>query len=114
MRAETLLPPLRATFEEETVSKVVTPSEEAAMTPPLFYGSGDAFQRNTSALPFYEEKEGLLAFLIQELPMSMLGTGDEEVLRRKEEMDSVAVAAISHEEFFGRVNIRHAFPESPE
>jgi hypothetical protein len=95
-------------------SKVVTPSEEAAMTPPLFYGSGYAFQRNTSALPFYEEKEGLLAFLIQELPMSMLGTGDEEVLRRKEEMDSVAVAAISHEEFFGRVNIRHAFPESPE
>jgi hypothetical protein len=64
------------------------------MTPPLFYGSGDAFQQNTSALPFYEEKEGLLAFLIQELAMSVLGTGDEEVLRREEEMDSGAIAAI--------------------
>ena len=84
------------------------------MTPPLFYGSGYAFQQNTSALPFYEEEEGLLAFLIQELPMSVLGSGDEEVLRREEEMDSGAIAAIFHEEFLGRVNIRHAFPESPE
>jgi hypothetical protein len=55
----------------------------------------------------------LLAFLIQELPMSVLVTGDEEVLRREEEMDSGAIAAISHEEFLRRVNIRHAFSESP-
>ncbi|MGL4401548.1 MAG: hypothetical protein ACRCXD_16925 [Luteolibacter sp.] len=50
-----------------------------------------------------EEKEGLLAFLIHELPGPFSGTDDEEVLRREEEMDSGAVAAISLEEFLKRV-----------
>ncbi len=51
----------------------------------------------------------MLAFLIQELPMSVLVTGDEEVLRREEEMDSGAIAAISHEEFAGKTFGMH-FP----
>jgi hypothetical protein len=51
----------------------------------------------------FEEKEGLLAFLIHELPAPLLGADDEEVLRREEEMDSGAVTAISHEEFLKAV-----------
>lgn len=51
----------------------------------------------------FEEKEGLLAFLIHELSGPVSGADDEEVLRREEEMDSGAVAPISHEEFLQRV-----------
>lgn len=61
-----------------------------------------AVQKQVVELSF-EEKEGLLAFLIHELPGPFSGPDDEEVLRREEEMDSGAVAAISHEEFLQRV-----------
>jgi len=59
-------------------------------------------QQQAAELSF-EEKEGLLAFLIHELPGPLSGADDEEVLRREEEMDSGPVAAISHEEFLNRV-----------
>lgn len=59
-------------------------------------------QKQAAELSF-EEKEGLLAFLIRELPGPLSRADDEEVLRREEEMDSGAVAAISHEEFLNRV-----------
>ena len=59
-------------------------------------------QKQAAELSF-EEKEGLLAFLIHELPGPLSGADDEEVLRREEEMDSGAVEAISHEEFLNRV-----------
>ena len=50
-----------------------------------------------------EEKAGLLAFLLHELPAPPSRVADDEVLRREEEMDSGVVVAISHEEFLKRV-----------
>lgn len=51
----------------------------------------------------FEEKEGLLAYLIQALPSPSIWTDDAEVLRREEDMDSGAVQPISHEEFLKQV-----------
>ena len=50
-----------------------------------------------------EEKQRLLAYLIQELPSSPNGPDDAEVLRREEEMDSGRVLPISHAEFLNQV-----------
>ena len=62
-------------------------------------------QKQTAELS-HEEKEGLLAYLIHELPDPVLGADDAEVLRREEEMDSGAVEPISHEEFLNQVGRR--------
>ncbi|MFK7909134.1 MAG: hypothetical protein AB8F34_00885 [Akkermansiaceae bacterium] len=53
-----------------------------------------------------EDKEGLLAYLIHELPDPVRGADDAEVLRREEEMDSGAIQPISHEEFLNQVGRR--------
>jgi len=62
-------------------------------------------QKQADALSF-EEKEGLLAYLIQALPAPSKWADDAEVLRREEEMDSGAVELISHEEFLKQVGRR--------
>lgn len=59
-------------------------------------------QRQTAELSA-EEKEGLLAYLIQELPSPGQGADDAEVLRREEEMDAGRVRPVSHEEFLKQV-----------
>lgn len=59
-------------------------------------------QKQADELSF-EEKEGLLAYLIQALPAPASWTDDAEVLRREEEMDSGAVQPISHAEFLKQV-----------
>jgi RecB family endonuclease NucS len=59
-------------------------------------------QKQASALTF-EEKEGLLAFLIHELPSPPVGSDDFEVIRREEEMNTGAVELLSHEEFLKQV-----------
>lgn len=62
-------------------------------------------QRQTAELSA-EEKEGLLAYLIQELPSPGYGADDAEVLRREEEMDAGRVQPVSHEEFLKQVGRR--------
>ncbi|MFC5049050.1 hypothetical protein ACFPK9_15835 [Rubritalea spongiae] len=59
-------------------------------------------QKQAASLTF-EEKEGLLAFLIHELPHHPLGPDDDEVIRREEEMNTGAVDLLSHEEFLKQV-----------
>jgi hypothetical protein len=62
-------------------------------------------QKQAAELSF-EEKEGLLAYLIHELPNPVTGPDDAEVLRREETMDSGEVKPISHEEFLKQVGRR--------
>ena len=62
-------------------------------------------QKQAAELSF-EEKEGLLAYLIHELPDPVMGPDDAEVLRREEKMDSGEVKPISHEEFLKQVGRR--------
>lgn len=62
-------------------------------------------QRQTAKLSA-EEKEGLLAYLIRELPSPGQGADDAEVLRREEEMDAGRVQPVSHEEFLKQVGRR--------
>jgi hypothetical protein len=62
-------------------------------------------QRQTAELSA-EEKEGLLAYLIQELPSPGQAADDAEVLRREEEMDAGRVRPVSHEEFLKQVGRR--------
>lgn len=59
-------------------------------------------QKQTDELSL-EDKEGLLAYLLQALPAPSKWTDDAEILRREEEMDSGAVQPISHEEFLKQV-----------
>ncbi|MBK1792453.1 hypothetical protein [Persicirhabdus sediminis] len=59
-------------------------------------------QRQAAALTF-EEKEGLLAFLIHELPVPFAGVSDREILEREQEMDSASVELLSHEDFLSQV-----------
>jgi hypothetical protein len=49
-----------------------------------------------------EEKEGLLAFLVNDVS-PVIGADDDEVLRREAEMDSGEVKPISHDEFLAQV-----------
>jgi hypothetical protein len=62
-------------------------------------------QKQAAELSF-EEKEGLLAYLIHELADPVMRPDDTEVLRREEEMDSGEVNPISHEEFLKQVGRR--------
>jgi hypothetical protein len=59
-------------------------------------------QKQAAELTF-EEKEGLLAFLIHDLPQPSLGATDQEVLQREEEMNSNSVTLLSHQEFLKQV-----------
>ena len=49
-----------------------------------------------------EDRESLLAYLVEGLPNLPLGASDEEVLRRDAELESGAVKALTHEEFLKR------------
>jgi len=58
-------------------------------------------QNQTVALSI-EEKEGLLAYLVNDVS-PVIGADDAEVLRREVEMDSGEVQTISHDEFLAQV-----------
>lgn len=53
-----------------------------------------------------EEREGLISYLLEQLPGAPLGPDDDEVDRRDQEMDSGSVAGLSHEEFRAQVGRR--------
>ena len=53
-----------------------------------------------------EEREGLISYLLEQLPGAPLGPDDAEVDRRDQEMDSGTVAGLSHEEFRAQVGRR--------
>ena len=50
-----------------------------------------------------EDREGLVTYLLHGLEGMPLGPDDEEVARREAEMDTGAVAPISHAEFLSQV-----------
>jgi len=58
-------------------------------------------QEQTSTLS-KSEKEGLVAYLVDEVT-PVIGADDEEVLKREAEMDSGEVQTISHAEFLAQV-----------
>ncbi len=58
-------------------------------------------QDQTATLSF-EEKEGLLAYLVNDVS-PVIGADDDEVLRREAEMDSGKVQPISYDEFLAQV-----------
>ena len=55
-----------------------------------------------------QERESLLAYLVEGLPDLPLGPDDEEVLRRDAELEAGTVQAISHDEFL----LRAGFPRA--
>jgi hypothetical protein len=58
--------------------------------------------QNQAADMSVEEKEGLLAYLLNDVS-PVVGADDDEVLRREAEMDSGEVQVISHDEFLAQV-----------
>jgi hypothetical protein len=59
-------------------------------------------QRQAASLSF-EEKEGLLAFLIHELPLPFSRTSDREVIEREDQMNTGSVELLSHQDFLDQV-----------
>lgn len=53
-----------------------------------------------------EEREGLISYLLEQLPGAPLGADDAEVERRDQEMDSGLVDGLSHDEFRAQVGRR--------
>jgi hypothetical protein len=51
-----------------------------------------------------EDRKGLVAYLLHSMSGLPAGPDDEEVERREAEMDSGAVAPISHAEFLAQVD----------
>ncbi len=53
-----------------------------------------------------DEREGLISYLLEQLPGAPLGPNDAEVDRRDKEMDSGSVVGLSHDEFRAQVGRR--------